>query len=73
MAHKRDYHPPGYKPPCRDNTDMLAGHLPRDVVANFKDTAAEHGKTITAALQEAARDFILKHTVGGRRAAARPR
>ena len=58
---RKDYHEPGYIPPSRENTNMLGAHLSTYLVDTFKDVAAANNMTITAAVDQAARDFIAKH------------
>jgi hypothetical protein len=58
---KKDYHERGYVPPSRADTNMLAAHLSTNIVDTFKTVAAAQNMTVTAAVEEAARDFIAKH------------
>lgn len=61
---KRDYHYPGYIRPSQAGKPMLAAHLPPELVAEFKETAAANNMTIGRAVELAARDFILRSKRG---------
>jgi hypothetical protein len=69
---KKDYHERGYVPPSRSDTNMLAAHLSTNIVDTFKTVAAAQNMTVTAAVEEAARDFIKKHQPKRRQPAPRP-